>query len=42
MYIQGIIGKLHNSDEYAYEDENFEPIEIQGKPLSEIVIEDRG
>lgn len=38
MYIQGIIGKLPNFDEYAHENENFEPIEIQGKPLSEMVI----
>lgn len=41
LYSEGIIGNIPNPDKYNDEDDDFEPIEINGKPTSEIIIEDR-
>ena len=40
LYKRGIIGKPSDLDEYD-DDEDFEPIEIQGEPLSETIIRER-
>ncbi|MGI8543652.1 MAG: hypothetical protein ACR2MD_09280 [Aridibacter sp.] len=42
LYITGVISKPPNPNDYTDEDDDFEPIEIKGKPLSETIIEDRG
>ncbi len=39
LYEKGIISKPSNLD--YYEEEDFEPVEIVGKPLSETIIEER-
>jgi hypothetical protein len=41
LFERGIIGNLTNADAYTDEDDDFEPVKIKGKPLSETVIEDR-
>ncbi len=41
LYDEKIIGNIPNPDEYTDEEDDFEPIEIKGKPTSEIIIEDR-
>ena len=38
---KGIITNIPNPADDADEDDEFEPIEVQGKPLSETVIEER-
>ncbi len=38
---KGIITNIPNPTDDAEEDNEFEPIEVQGKPLSETVIEER-
>ena len=38
---KGIITNIPNPAEDADEDDEFEPVEVQGKPLSETVIEER-
>lgn len=42
LFAEGVIGNVPNPDEYTDEDDDFEPVEIGGKPTSEIIIEDRG
>ncbi len=41
LFERGIIGKIPDSSAYTDEDEDFEPIEVVGKPLSETIIEER-
>lgn len=41
LYSQGVIGNLPNLDSYTDEDDDFEPIEFEGKPISETIIEER-
>lgn len=41
LFAEGIIGKPPNLDEYTDEDEDFEPIEVEGEPLSEMIIRER-
>lgn len=41
LYAEGIIGNLPDLGKYTDADDDFEPIEILGKPTSEIVIEER-
>lgn len=41
LFERGIIGNIPSTDDYTDADDDFEPIEIKGKPLSETVIEDR-
>ena len=38
---KGIITNIPNPADDADEDDEFEPVEVQGKPLSETVIEER-
>jgi hypothetical protein len=38
---KGIIGSIPDPSGYTDEDEDFEPIEVEGKPLSETIIEER-
>lgn len=42
LYAEGIIGNIPDPSKYADDDDDWEPIEIKGKPASEIIIEDRG
>ena len=41
LFEKGIIGNIPDSSAYTDEDEDFEPIEVVGKPLSETIIEER-
>lgn len=41
LFERGVIGNLTNADAYTDEDDDFEPVKIKGKPLSETIIEDR-
>lgn len=41
LFSEGIIGNIPNPKDYTDEDDDFEPIEIGGKPTSEIIIEER-
>lgn len=41
LFSEGIIGNIPNLKDYTDEDDDFEPIEIGGKPTSEIIIEER-
>ena len=41
-YANGIIGNIPDQSALPDEDDDLEPIEIKGKPTSEIIIEDRG
>jgi len=41
LLAKGIISEIPPLSEYSDEDENFEPIEVPGKPLSETIIEER-
>lgn len=38
----GVITKINNLREAAFARKDFKPIKIQGKPLSETIIEERG
>ena len=42
LLAKGIISEIPPLADYTDEDENFEPIEVPGKPLSETIIEERG
>ena len=42
LYAKGIIGNIPDPSRYTDEDDEWEPIEIKGRPTSEIIIEDRG
>ena len=41
LFEKGIIGNIPDSSAYTDEDEDFEPIEVVGEPLSETIIEER-
>ena len=41
LFEQGIIGNLPNLADYTDEDDDFEPIEIEGEPISETIIRER-
>lgn len=41
LLAKGIIGEIPPLSDYSDEDEDFEPIEVPGKPLSETIIEER-
>ena len=41
LLAKGIIGDIPSLADYTDEDEDFEPIEVPGKPLSETIIEER-
>ncbi len=41
LFERGVIGNIPDAADYTDEDDNFELIEIKGKPLSETVIEER-
>jgi len=41
LFAEGIVGKPPNLDEYTNDDEDFEPIEIEGEPISETIIRER-
>ncbi len=41
LFERGIIGNIPNNTEYTDEDDDFEPIQVAGKPLSETIIEER-
>lgn len=42
MYTKGIIGNIPDPTKYSKADDDWEPIAIDGRPTSEIIIEDRG
>lgn len=41
LYERGVIGSTPNAADYTDEDDDFQPIQIKGKPISETVVEDR-
>ena len=41
LFARGIIGEIPDPSAYTDEDEDFEPIEVPGQPLSETIIEER-
>ena len=41
LLAKGIISSIPDRAAYTDEDEDFEPIEVEGKPLSETIIEER-
>lgn len=41
LFERGIIGRIPDLAAYTDDDEDFEPIEVRGKPLSETIIEER-
>lgn len=41
LFERGVIGNIPSAADYTDADDDFEPIEIKGKPLSESVIEER-
>ena len=41
LFERGVIGNIPNIFDYTDADDDFEPIEINGQPLSETVIEER-
>ena len=41
LHAKGIIGNIPDPDAYTDEDDDFEPIEIAGEPLSEMIIRER-
>ncbi len=41
LLAKGVIANIPDLSQWTEEDENWEPIEIKGKPTSEIIIEDR-
>ncbi len=41
LYAQGVIGNLPNLASYTDADDDFEPIEIEGEPISETIIKER-
>ncbi len=41
LFERGVNGNIPSHVDYTDEDDDFEPIEIKGKPLSETVIEER-
>lgn len=41
LYAEGVIGNIPDSSRYTDADDDFEPIEFTGKPISETIIEER-
>jgi hypothetical protein len=41
LFERGVIGPPPDPSRYTDEDDDFEPIKFKGKPVSEILIEDR-
>lgn len=41
LFAEGIIGNIPDPSAYTDEDDDWEPIEIEGRPTSELIIEDR-
>jgi len=41
LFHKGIISNIPNPADDADEDDEFEPVDVQGRPLSETVIEER-
>lgn len=41
LFELGVIGNIPGDAEYTDKDDDFEPIQITGKPLSETIIEER-
>ena len=41
LLTEGVIGEIPRFENYTDEDDDFEPIEIPGKPTSEIILEER-
>jgi hypothetical protein len=41
LYAEGVIGNIPDLNSYSDEDDDFEPVEVEGKPTSEIIIEER-
>ena len=41
LLAEGVIGEIPRFEDYTDEDDDFEPIEIPGKPTSEIILEER-
>lgn len=41
LLAEGIISEIPNFENYTDEDDDFEPIEVEGEPISEIIIRDR-
>ena len=41
LFERGIIGNIPNRADYTDEDDDFEPIEVSGKPVSETIVEER-
>lgn len=41
LFAEGVIGNIPDLHKYTDDDEDFEPIEVVGKPTSEIIIEER-
>jgi hypothetical protein len=42
MFAKGKIGNIPDLSKLTDEDDDWEPIEVKGRPTSEIIIEDRG
>ena len=41
LYAKGIIGNIPDPSKWTDEDEDWEPIEVLGEPLSEMIIRER-
>jgi len=41
LFERGVIGTVPSAADYTDEDDDFDPVAIKGKPLSESVIEER-
>lgn len=41
LYAKGVIGNIPDLSQWTEEDENWEPIEVSGEPLSEMIIRER-
>ncbi len=41
LYAKGVIGNVPDLSKWTDEDEDWEPVEIKGRLVSEIIIEDR-
>lgn len=41
LYSEGVIGNLPDFSNYTDADDDFEPVEIEGEPISETIIRER-
>lgn len=41
LLAEGVISNIPNSSKYTDEDDDFEAVEVTGKPISETIIEER-